>query len=507
MYADLTLILRRPLLRRGMISLLSQLDALAPQAVRQVLRRPEFRGPQRSRLQVSAIKGALKIVSRVWSALWRRNLTGFVDQTNALMDEYIAQVARSLEAHQPGKEQLQAVLDVLPDFFAFFLNWVPEAAAGITATRLLTRLAQSYLSPDEREALSLGLPGNVVNEMNWAIGDLVDLACGDPRLSSLFEQLGEDGNQWIAQAAQHKGSAPFLAAWEAFLSRYGSRGPSEIDLRQPRWYEDPTPVLRVIAGFLDGDQGCHRALEGSLIDRREAALQRLCAAAGTGLLGAIRVRAIRRLYYTMTHVGGMREHHKFLVVRLLALIKETLKRNAQQLAASGKLDQTDDIWFLTWKELCSIWDQNASHRRGLIARRRADLERFERLSPPLIVTSDGESPVVQYQVDAAPEGALLGNPVSPGVVEGTVHVLRDSQRETLTAGEILVTEFTDPGWTPLFVNAGGVILEVGGALTHGAVVAREYGIPAIVGVRDATTVLQTGQRVRVDGNRGIVEII
>ena len=155
----------------------------------------------------------------------------------------------------------------------------------------------------------------------------------------------------------------------------------------------------------------------------------------------------------------------------------------------------------------AIWDENTTDWSSLIAQRRADLERYEKLTPPLIVTSDGEAPVVHYQIDDAPEGALLGNPVSPGVVEGVVHVIRDPQRETLAPDEILVAEFTDPGWTPLFINASGLILEVGGALTHGAVVAREYGIPAIVGVRDATTKLQTGQRVRVDGNRGIIEIL
>jgi pyruvate,water dikinase len=203
----------------------------------------------------------------------------------------------------------------------------------------------------------------------------------------------------------------------------------------------------------------------------------------------------------------MREHHKFLVVRLLAVIKEILKINAIQLMAAEKLETPDDIWFLKWGELFTIWDEDTTNWGRLIAQRRADLERYERLMPPLIVTSDGESPVVKYQLDDAPEGALLGNSVSPGVVEGVVHVIRNPQRETLAPGEILVAEFTDPGWTPLFINASGLILEVGGALTHGAVVAREYSIPAIVGVRDATEKLHTGQLVRIDGNQGIVEIL
>jgi pyruvate,water dikinase len=114
---------------------------------------------------------------------------------------------------------------------------------------------------------------------------------------------------------------------------------------------------------------------------------------------------------------------------------------------------------------------------------------------------------VQYEIKDVPEGALVGNPVSVGVVEGVAHVVLDPLKETLKPGEILIAPFTDPGWTPLFINATGLVMEVGGALAHGSVVAREYGIPAVVGVRSATAKLQTGQRVRVDGNRGIIEIL
>jgi phosphohistidine swiveling domain-containing protein len=507
LFADITLPLRHPVLRRAMLGLLSQLDVLAPEAVRQVMQHSEFQRPHGLHINFSVFKGVLKIVRRVWSALWSRDLTGFVDRTNALMDDYIAQVTRSLEALPPGKEQLQAILDALPDFFPFFLNWVPETGAGIAATRILTRLAKRWLTLDELEALTLGIPGNVVNEMNLAIGDLADLARRSPQLVESFEQLGDDGNQWLKQAAQQEGSAPFMAARGDFLFRYGTRGPSEIDIYKPRWYEEPLPVLRVIAEFMNSEEGRHRTHYQSLVKGRQAAIQKLRDTAGAGLFGKIRIRVINRLYHAMTEVGGMREHHKFMVIRLLAVIKEILKSNAIQLAEAKKLGQPDDIWFLTWSELFAIFDDDSTDLNGKIAQRRADLERYEKLTPPMIITSDGEGPVVHYQIEDAPEGALLGNPVSPGVVEGVVHVIRDPQRETLAPGEILVAEFTDPGWTPLFINASGLILEVGGALTHGAVVAREYGIPAIVGVRDATKNLQTGQRVRVDGNRGVIKIL
>jgi pyruvate,water dikinase len=221
----------------------------------------------------------------------------------------------------------------------------------------------------------------------------------------------------------------------------------------------------------------------------------------------LRARLIRRLYYTMTMVGGMREHHKFLLVRFLWVVKQILKDNATQLVAQGKLASADDLYFLTWQDLLAIWDDTATDWKPIIAQRRANLERYQELTPPMVITSDGETPVVQYSLDDVPSGALVGNPVSAGVVEGVAHVVRDPQLETVQPGEILIATFTDPGWTPLFINAAGLVMEIGGALAHGSVVAREYGIPAVVGVRDAMTKLQTGQRVRVDGNRGFIEML
>ncbi len=312
------------------------------------------------------------------------------------------EVTRSLEAFPPGKEQLQAVVDTMPDFFPFFLHWVPEAAAGIAATRLLTRLAQPWLTPDELEALTLGIPGNVVNEMNLVIGDLANLACNSPQTVSLFGQLENDGNQWLKQAAQQEGSARFMVAWGDFLSRYGSRGPSEIDIHKPRWSEDPLPVLRVIAEFLNSDEGRHHTLHQALVEGRQAAIQKLRNTAGVGPFGKLRLRLINRLYHAMTAVGGMREHHKFMVIRLLGVIKEILKSNAIQLTAAKKLEQPDDIWFLTWGELFAIWDENTAAWGSQIAQRRANLARYEKLTPPLIVTSDGGPIFIDHTLCADP---------------------------------------------------------------------------------------------------------
>lgn len=501
MFADITLALRHPVLGRLLPILLSQFDALAPQVFRMLTKRREFKRPNQIRFSPSMLKGIFKIMRRTFSALWWSDHEGFVERTNTLMDDFVKETTINLRTYPKGKAQLQAALDVMSGVPPFFLHWVPEAAAGIAATRILPRLARRYLSPEQLEALTLGINGNVVNEMNFAIGDLADLARQTPELAGRFDQIGDDVDAWLKEASKVEGSAPFFAAWDKFLNQYGSRGPSEIDIHMPRWIEDPLPVLRVIAGNIQKDKSA-RAHFDAQVKAREAAFERLMSVAH-----GPRALLMKRLYYTMTMVGGMREHHKFLMVRFIWIVKQILKKNAPQLVAQGKLASVDDLWFLTWNELLAIWDDTTTDWNPIIDRRRADLERYKELTPPIVISSDGETPVVQYDIKDVPAGALVGNPVSAGVVEGVARVVCDPLQETLKPGEILIAPFTDPGWTPLFINASGLVMEIGGALAHGSVVAREYGIPAVVGVRGATTKLQTGQNIRVDGNRGVIEII
>ena len=507
LFADITAPLRHRFFRRVVFAVTAQFDALAPEALRMVMQRPEFQGPHGIRFSRRGVLFLVRLMARVQYALWRENLDGFVEQTNARIERFIADLDADLRAIPPGKALVEACIDRFATLFAFFMHWIPQFMAGEAAKRILTHLGQRWLSPQEAHDLSLAIPGNVVNEMNLAIGDLADIARRIPSVRNAFAHLGDDGNAWLAQVAQYPDSAEFLQAWHAFMQRYGARGPAEIDLAMPRWWEDPLPLLHVIAAALQQPEGHHCRQHAALVQRREAALRKLMEHAGRGVLGPIRRRFIQRLVYVMLHTGGMREHHKYAAIRAFWVLKQRIKAIAATLTEQGYLAHPDDIWFLTWRELDAIWDQSPPFPQEEIERRRKALARFQKLSPPLIITSDGETPVVHYRVEDAPPGALVGNPVSPGVVEGVVHIVHDPHTETLQPGEILVARFTDPGWTPLFINAAGLILEVGGAMNHGSIVAREYGIPAVVGVRDATKKLRTGQRVRLDGNRGIIEIL
>ena len=506
LFADVTQALRHPILKRVVTGGLSQFDVLVPQLFQLATRRPEFKRPHGVHFSFGILKGVAAILCRVLTGLLRRDLSGFVTQTNTLIDEHLEKIDRSLREYPKGKAQIEAILDELSKPASFFLNWVPEAAAGVAATRLLPKLAGRWLASDKVEALTLGIPGNVVNEMNLMLSDLAEVARKSPQLVEQFNDLGDDAHRWLENAATIEGSAPFLESWHEFLGRYGARGPSEMDMSMKRWHEDPLSVLRVIAGNIEKNVSS-RDLFHEQARERETTFAELLDVAGNGLLGRFRIRLFKRLYHVLLEAGGMREHHKFVMVRLLWVVKVPLIENAMELVAKGKLGVTDDIWFLSWDEILNIWDDQEISWDEIVAQRRADLARYLKLTPPEVITSDGETPVVKYCMEDAPPGALIGNPVSAGIVEGVAHVIHDPATEILQPGEILIAPFTDPGWTPLFINAAGLVMDIGGALAHGSVVAREYGIPAVVGVRGATTAIQTGQRVRVDGNRGIIEII
>ena len=502
MFIDLTPILRQPILSKGMLNGISMLDALGPQALRIAMQRPEFQRPHNLSISFSTVKIASGFIRQVMYAMWKQDYAGFLPQVNQWISAYIEETNAKLIQASGGKEQAQIMVDALQSAYLLLLNWAAPLIAGIASTRILPHLGRKWLVPEELDALTLGLPGNAVTEMNLALGDLAEIARRSPELVELFDRLESDSQLWLEKAAKLENSAAFIEALDIFLADYGARGLSEIDMMAPKWYEEPISLLRAIAGYLQKEEGSHRAQEQKLIEARQNATKKLLAVSK-----GLKNRLAKRLIYVTAHGSILREHHKFAVIQVLRVAKEMLKKMAIELVETNKLAHPDDIWFLNWYELIQIWDAEPEKYAKLASERRAAFPRYQKMSPPLVITSDGETPVVKYKVTDAPDGALVGNPVSMGMYAGTVRVIHDPQTESLSPGEILVATFTDPGWTPLFINAGALIMEVGGAMTHGSVVAREYGIPAIVGVHNAMTKLQTGQRVRVDGNRGIIEIL
>jgi pyruvate,water dikinase len=302
------------------------------------------------------------------------------------------------------------------------------------------------------------------------------------------------------------GAGRFLAAWDGFIARYGHRCPGELDIALPRWNEDPSSLVRILSGMLHSDvSGEHRRRHAAALREAEQATARVLEAAGQGLLGFLRRRMVRGLVARARAYLAVREHPKFLLIHLFQHGRRIILEAGRMAVERGLLADVSDVWMLDLDELLAVLEGQKRDVRETVAARRETWKRYAKLSPPPMLTSEGESP----PLSASPEtpGVLRGMGASVGIVEGTARVVMDPAREVLRPGEILVAPFTDPGWTPLFIHARALVMEVGGLMTHGSVVAREYGLPAVVGVTGATTRIRSGQRIRVDGDRGQVVLL
>jgi pyruvate,water dikinase len=303
----------------------------------------------------------------------------------------------------------------------------------------------------------------------------------------------------ISRTLKAEGAEPTAGHPEvrAFLARYGHRGVREIDVGMPRWRDDPGHVLNVLETYLrhgqendpeqrfrEGERAAEEALTAVVRRVRERK-------------GWLRAWLLGFLLRRVRALGGLREFPKFLVVRIIAAVRAALARTGAGLVAAGRLDRADDVFFLDLTDL-----DIAADLRAIAARHRAEYEReLGRKVIPRVMTSAGET---FYTAPATVPGALVGTAASAGIFEGTVRVILEPRGAKLEPGEVLVAPSTDPAWTPLFLSAGALVMELGGIMSHGSVVAREYGIPAVVGVPEATRRLHTGQRVCVDGERGQV---
>jgi pyruvate,water dikinase len=268
----------------------------------------------------------------------------------------------------------------------------------------------------------------------------------------------------------------------------------------------------VLAGYLRLDAGA-AAPDRRFADGARQAEEMVRTLAGRarrrgrvrGVLVAFGLRRARALV-------GLREMPKFLMITALARARELLAGIGAQLAETGALDGADDVFFLDFDEIKSA----AAGRdlRATVARRRSTYAtELGRRHVPRVLLSDGTEPEAVAEPAGGPDGApaapgtLVGSPASAGTVTGVARVVLDPVGARLEPGEILVAPSTDPGWTPLFLTAAGLVMEMGGSNSHGAVVAREYGIPAVVGVSGATRDIRSGMRVMVDGAAGVVRVV
>ncbi|MFF1380926.1 rifamycin-inactivating phosphotransferase [Streptomyces sp. NPDC058308] len=378
--------------------------------------------------------------------------------------------------------------------------------AGMEATWWLNDKLQEWLGEkNAADTLTLSAPDNITSEMGLALLDVADVVRAHPEVVAFLQ--GVEGEDFLDELAKVEGGAEARDAIEAYLDRYGVRCVGEIDITRPRWRERPATLVPVIldnvrnfepgAAALRFERGRQKAQA-----KEEEVLSRLRALPD----GERKAEETKRMIDRVRTFIGYREYPKYGIVSRYFVYKQALLAEAERLVRADVLVDKEDIFYLTFQELHDAVRTHQVDER-LIRRRKDDFRSYHALTPPRVLTSDGEAVTGAYRRDDAPAGALIGLPVSAGTVEGRARVILDIAEADLEAGDILVTTFTDPSWSPLFVGIAGLVTEVGGLMTHGAVIAREYGLPAVVGVAGATRQIRDGQRIRVHGTDGYVEIL
>ncbi|MEV6583808.1 rifamycin-inactivating phosphotransferase [Streptomyces sp. NPDC051582] len=379
--------------------------------------------------------------------------------------------------------------------------------AGMEATWWLNDRLQEWLGEkNAADTLTLSAPDNITSEMGLALLDVADVVRPHPEVVAFLE--GARDEDFPGGLAKLPGGAEAHDAIEAYLDRYGMRCVGEIDVTRPRWRERPSTLVPVILdnvrNFGPGaaerrfEQGRQKALA-----KERDVLSRL-RALPDGERKAAETKAMIDRVRTFI---GYREYPKYGIISRYFVYKRALLEEAERLVRAGVIPEKEDVFYLTFQEFHDVVRSNRMDDQQLVQRRKDAFRSYHALTPPRVLTSDGEALTGAYRRDDVPAGALVGVPVSAGTVEGRARVILDMADADLEEGDILVTPFTDPSWSPLFVAIAGLVTEVGGLMTHGAVIAREYGLPAVVGVEQATRLIRDGQRIRVHGTDGYVEVL
>ncbi|WP_307870809.1 rifamycin-inactivating phosphotransferase [Micromonospora sp. C51] len=508
LFVDVTQRLASPATRAALLKIMGKGDPLVRDALETILARPDFiptgpdpDAPTRPDAKTGGAPAAAPAVTAIDTD--PAIVAGLVERSQAS----IAALRRDIRT-QTGT----ALFDFLTTAFQEHKRVLGDPLsmqaimAGMEATWWLNDHLWTWLGEkNAADTLTLSAPGNVTSEMGLALLDVADVIRPYPEVVAFLHDVEDES--FLDELPELPGGTDARHAIEAYLDRYGMRCVGEIDITRPRWRERPTTLLPVLLEHLrHAEPG---AAERRFEQGRQAAeqktrevLSRLRALAD----GERKATETKRMIDRVRTFAGYREYPKYDIISRYFLYKQALLAEAERLVEARVIRDKEDVFFLTFGEFHDAVRTNHVDDR-LVRQRREEFRSYQALRPPRVLTSEGEAVTGSYRRDDVPAGALVGLPVSSGTVEGRARVILDLAQADLEPGDILVTTHTDPSWTPLFVAVAGLVTEVGGQMTHGAVIAREYGLPAVVGVADATRLIPDRQRIRVHATDGYVEIL
>jgi phosphoenolpyruvate synthase/pyruvate phosphate dikinase len=499
LFVDVTRILASSASRAGLLAALGKSDPLIGDALQTILERGDFIPslPDEGPAWVPPGSGGppVETDSAIVAGLIERSQTSLATANRdnrtksgaALLDFILADI-QEMRRVQSDPRSIQVIM------------------AGMEAVWWLNDQLQAWLGEkNAADTLAQSVPHNVTSEMGLALLDVADAIRPHPDVVAFLQHVEDE--DFLDELPGLAGGREARDAIRAWLDKYGMRCVGEIDITRPRWSERPTALVPLILGNVrsfepgEGERRFEQGRRESSNKEREL-LERLRALPD----GERKAEETKRMIDRVRTFAGYREYPKYGMVSRYFVYKQALMEEADRLVRARVLREKEDIFYLRFEELHEVVRTNQVDDQ-LVRHRKDAFRSYQALTPPRVLTSDGEAVAGSYRREDLPAGALVGLPVSAGTIEGRARVISDVAEADLEAGDILVTAYTDPSWTPLFVAIKGLVTEVGGLMTHGAVIAREYGLPAVVGVEHATRLIRDGQRIRVHGTEGYVELL
>ncbi|WP_415272785.1 phosphoenolpyruvate synthase [Bacillus siamensis] len=501
LFVDVTHHLASPKVREVFLKGMGQHDPLLKDALMTIIERRDFIKPIPDKTAPIPGKGNADIPDQT------ENDPAIVSDLIKSSETSIEELKQNIQT-KSGSDLLRFILDDIQELKKILFN--PKSSVlirtAMDASSWINEKMNEWLGEkNAADTLSQSVPHNITSEMGLALLDVADVIRPYPEIIAYLEDVKDDS--FLDELVKFEGGQEIHDAIYAFLNKYGMRCAGEIDMTRTRWSEKPTALVPMILNNLKNfepnasrqkfEQGRQEALkkEQELLDRLKQLPD-----------GEQKAKETERMIRIIRNFSGFREYPKYGMVSRYFVYKQALLKEAEQLAEAGIIQEKEDIYYLTFEELQEVVRTNILDYQ-IISTRKDEYKVYEKLSPPRVITSDGEIVTGEYKRENLPAGAIAGLPVSSGVIEGRARVILNMEDANLEEGDILVTTFTDPSWTPLFVSIKGLVTEVGGLMTHGAVIAREYGLPAVVGVENATQLIKDGQRIRVHGTEGCIEIL
>ncbi|PAK43921.1 phosphoenolpyruvate synthase [Peribacillus simplex] len=507
LFVDVTHMVTSPDSRKMLVEAMGQHDPLMKDALINIIERGDFiRSVPNDKQEQSSGKSNKSVPSADSRAQ--------IENDPTIVSELIKRSQTSIEEL---KQNIQTKSG--SDLFDFILEDIkilkkilfdPQSSAvfmaAIDASSWINEKMNKWLGEkNAADTLSQSVPNNITSEMGLALLDVADVIRPYPEIIDYLQQVKDD--HFMDELVKFDGGQETQDAIHDYLGKYGMRCAGEIDITKTRWSEKPTTLVPVILSNIKNfepnasnrkfEQGRQEALkkEQEILDRLKQLPD-----------GEHKAKETKRMISLIRNFIGYREYPKYGMVNRYFVYKQALLKEAEQLVQANVIHEKEDIYYLTFEELQEVVRTNKLDYQ-MISKRKDEYKLYEKLTPPRVITSDGEIIVGEYKRENLPAEAIVGQPVSSGVIEGRARVILNMEDADLEDGDILVTTFTDPSWTPLFVSIKGLVTEVGGLMTHGAVIAREYGLPAVVGVVNATKLIKDGQRIRVNGTEGYIEIL